>query len=86
MKSAEKTSPPGGSGPESGAGLWEWLKERLSQPWWAGLGVILATAVALAIYFLGSDGSSSYSDHGNCNAQGNGNRVTCTSTGPGAGR
>jgi hypothetical protein len=64
------------------------LGKLLSQPWWVGAGVILATAVALAGYFLASGGSSSTSQnitvHGSCNAAGNGNTVTCTQSNSGA--
>jgi hypothetical protein len=63
----------------SGSGRW------LSRPWWAGLGVILATAVALAGIFLTSNSSPSYSNNGSCVAQGNNNTVSCPSAGSGAG-
>lgn len=66
----------------SRSGLGRWL----SRPWWVGLGVLLATAVALVSIFLTSGGSPSYYNHGgNCVAQGNNNTVNCPSTGSGAG-
>ncbi len=52
----------------------------LSRPWWVGLGVVLATAVALLGYFLVAGGSTSYSNTGPCSAQGNGNTVNCSTT------
>lgn len=62
----------------SGVGRW------LSRPWWVGLGVIFATAVALATIFVTSGSSPSYTNHGgNCVAQGNNNTVNCPSTGSG---
>jgi hypothetical protein len=63
-------------------GLGGWL----SRPWWVGLGVLLATAVALVSIFLASGGSPSYSNYGNCVAQGNHDTVNCPSTTSGAGR
>jgi hypothetical protein len=67
-------------------GLWVWLSDRLSRPWWLGLGVVLATLMALLIYFLGSGGSLSYANNGSCVAQGNGNTVTCRGPSAGTGR
>jgi hypothetical protein len=60
-----------------------WLAEILRRPWWAGLGVILATAVALFGYFMTASGPPSYSNNGTCNAQGTGNTVTCSGPSPG---
>ncbi len=71
---------------KSRTSFWGWVGRQLSWPWWAGLGVILATAVALMGYFLASGGSATYSNHGNCVAQGNGNTVNCPSTDSGPGR
>jgi hypothetical protein len=51
-----------------------------------GLGVILATAVALMGYFFASGNSSNYNNQGNCVAQGSNNTVTCASTGSGSGQ
>jgi hypothetical protein len=62
---------------ESHSEMGRWL----SQPWWVGLGVLLATAVALAGVLLTSGGSPSYSIRGNCVAQGSNNKVTCSSVG-----
>lgn len=50
----------------------------LSAPWWAGVGVILATALALLGIFWPSSPSSSNTITGNCNAQGTHNTVNCT--------
>jgi hypothetical protein len=85
-KPVGKTSITGSNGSTSRASLHGWLANMLSRPWWVGLGVVLATAVALMVYFLGPGGGSpSNSVNGNCNAQGNGNKVTCTNTGSGVG-
>jgi hypothetical protein len=82
----EKTGQPASNKSKSRVNFGDWLANLLSRPWWVGLGVVLATAVALMAYFLSSGGSQSNSVHGNCNAQGNGNTVTCSSTSPGVGR
>ena len=63
-----------------------WLGTWLSRPWWLGLGVILAAAVALIIYFLSVGTQGDYYNNGNCNAQGSGNIVKCTGNGLRAGR
>jgi hypothetical protein len=63
-------------------GFWGWL----SRPWWIGLGVIIATVIALVSIFLTSGGTSGYSNTGNCVAQGNNNTVNCPSSDSGVGR
>lgn len=55
------------------------LRGWLSRPWWAGVGVILAAALALLGYFMASGSSASI--HGSCNALGNNNTVNCPSSG-----
>jgi hypothetical protein len=62
----------------------ERLGVLLSRPWWIGVGVILATAVALVGYLLASGGSSSTSVvkntvDGNCSIAGNNNTQICDS-------
>jgi hypothetical protein len=61
----------------------QWAGDMLSRPWWVGLGVVLATAVAVVGYFLAAGGSPATPGvttvHGNCNAVGSGNTVTCAS-------
>lgn len=86
MKSADRADLADSVGPGSRARPKEWIADLLSRKWWQGLGVLLATAVALLIYFLSSGSSSSYSNTGNCIAQGSGNTVTCSGAGSGAGR
>ena len=72
----------GKSGPESRDGSWGWLPAWLSRGWWAGLGVILAVAGTVVGLILSSGGSSTYTNHGDCNAQGSGNTVICSSANP----
>jgi hypothetical protein len=64
---------------KSRAGGW------LGKEWWAGLGVILAAVLAVIGFYLSSSGSSTYSNHGSCVAQGNDNTVNCPGTGSGKG-
>jgi hypothetical protein len=45
------------SDPEPRVRLGGRFAELLSRPWWLGLGVLVATAVAFSIYFLGPGGS-----------------------------
>jgi len=60
------------------------MERWLSRPWWAGLGVILAAALAVLALLLTSGGSTGYSNRdGNCVAQGNNNTVNCPSTSSG---
>jgi hypothetical protein len=62
-------------------GLGRWL----GRPWWTGLGVIVATAVALIGYFLASGSSPTYSNRGgNCVAQGTNNVINCPGVRSGA--
>lgn len=67
---------PGNSRRESRAGFSAWL----SKEWWVGLGVILAAAGTVLGLILSSGGSTTYSNHGDCNAQGSGNTVNCSTT------
>lgn len=57
----------------------------LSRPWWVGLGVVLATAIAILGIFLAAGGATSYSNTGPCSAQGNGNTVNCSGASSGTG-
>jgi hypothetical protein len=84
VTSSTTTGPPGSSGRGPRASWWARLKPRLGRKWWAGIGAIatiLGLAVALAAIFIGSGNSPSYSNKGNCNAQGSGNTVNCSVTG-----
>lgn len=54
--------------------LVKWLSKR----WWLGLGVLITIALALASYFHLSSNSITYSNQGNCNAQGAHNSVDCS--------
>jgi hypothetical protein len=58
------------------------LQKTLSARWWTGIGVILATAVALLGIFWASSHSAGYTITGNCNAQGANNTVNCASASP----
>lgn len=75
-----KISQSGNSGPESRRRFLQWVPEWLSRGWWVGLGVILAAAGTAVGLILSSGVSSTYSNHGDCNAQGSGNTVICSST------
>ena len=55
-----------------------WVPAWLSGGWWVGLGVILAAAGTTAGLILSSGGSPTYSNNGDCNAQGSGNTVICS--------
>ena len=63
-----------GSAPGTPKGLSGWL----SKGWWVGVGVVLATAVALLGILHSSGSSSTYSNRGDCNAQGANNVVSCS--------
>jgi len=79
-------SHPSGGDSGSPGSLRKRLPAWLSRGWWAGLGVILAVAGTVVGLILSSGSSSTYSTHGDCNAQGSGNTVICsgvaTKTGP----
>jgi hypothetical protein len=75
-----KETRPRHKGPESHGRFREWLPAWLGRGWWVGLGVILAAAGTAAGLMLSSGGSSSYSNHGDCDAQGTGNTVMCSGT------
>jgi hypothetical protein len=78
VRSMRKMSHSVNSGTRSSRTSWKWLPKWLGGGWWVGLGVILAAAGTVAGLILSSGGSSSNSNHGDCNAQGSGNTVTCS--------
>lgn len=83
MGSGKQTGLPGGGGPAVREGLRGWL----SRPWWTGLGVILATVLALMGYFLVSGGGSpSYSHHSTQSGNGAAGSATPTGTVGGSGQ
>lgn len=73
---------------------WSAFRQRagklFSRPWWVGVGVVLATIVAIVGYLLASGGSSVNSEvntvHGSCNAAGNNNTINCPNSSSGTGR
>ena len=73
-----KMSTPGGRSRQSRRSSWGWLTAWFSRGWWTGLGVMLATVGTVIGLILSSGGSSIYSIHGSCNAQGSGNTVICS--------
>lgn len=81
MTASETSGSPGGSSRQPRASRWGRLKRRLGWKGWAGVGAIatiLALAVAIATIFIDSGSSASSSNKTYCNAQGNGNTVTCS--------
>ena len=73
-----KMSQPGSNRPESRGGFWGRLPAWLGKRWWAGLGVILAAAGTVVGLILSSGAAPTYSNHGDCTAQGSGNTVICS--------
>lgn len=55
---------------KSGAKRRTSVADILSRQWWVGLGVLLATAVAVLGYLFAARGTTSYSNTGPCSAQG----------------
>jgi hypothetical protein len=86
VRSLGKTSQPGSSGPESREGSLTRLRVWLGRGWWVGLGVILAVAGTVVGLILSSGSSTTYSNHGDCNAQGSDNTVICSTTNAKTGR
>ena len=64
--------------PGSTLGVPKGLSGWLSKGWWVGVGVVLATAVALLGILHSSGSSPTYSTRGDCNAQGTNNVVSCS--------
>lgn len=83
-----------GGGTVAPVNAWRAFRQRagelFSRQWWVGVGVVLATIVAIVGYLLASGEPSTSSEvntvHGSCNAAGNNNTINCPNSTSGTGR